>query len=86
MKRVTDFTIPCDRPWRHKQLLFGDEFYQQNGLPVYETTQNKNELILTDCLGLHWGFNCGFNLNCAKNFGPDYWVDYGLIADPCPCP
>lgn len=75
----------CDRPWRHKFLMYSDEFFTENGLSVYETTQNKNDVILTDCLGFHWGLNLGFNLNCAKNFAPNYWVDYGLITDPCSC-
>jgi hypothetical protein len=55
-------------------------------LKVVEATQCKNELIVTHCKGFHWGYNTGFNLNCAKNFAPKFWLPYGLVNDPCPCP
>lgn len=80
-----DLKVACNRPYRHKSFLFSDEFFIENGLTVYETVQEKNEIMFTDCLGFHWGLNLGFNLNCAKNLAPAYWLDYGLATDSCSC-
>lgn len=87
VKRLSDdLGLSCNRAYRHKSHLFSDKFFVENGLTVYETVQRKNEIIFTDCLGFHWGLNLGFNLNCAKNVAPAYWVDYGLATVACPCP
>lgn len=87
LKEVSDkyFGAVCDRPYRHKNVLLSDTWYSQNGLAVYETLQKKNEIVVTDCMGFHWGINLGFNLNVAKNFGPEWWMKYGMTSDPCPC-
>lgn len=75
----------CDRPWRHKNLMYSDEFFDLNSIPVFEVLQERNEIIITDCIGFHYGGNCGFNVNCAKNFAPAFWADYGLVCDSCVC-
>lgn len=46
--------------------------------------QRAGEMIVTGPYGYHSGFNCGFNVAEAVNFGTKAWVRYGTNHKACP--
>jgi hypothetical protein len=57
----------------------------QNGIEVVTTLQGPGQMVLTMPNGYHCGFNVGFTLNEAINFGHGKWVHHGVAAKGCQC-
>lgn len=52
----------------------------KRGVPVVRAVQRAGEFIITLPSAYHCGFNAGFNVAEAVNFGPASWLPYGTDA------
>lgn len=73
----------CPQYLRHKMVLIDPRRLRMNGIPVYETKQCVNEIIVTFPYGYHAGFNHGYNCAEAKNFVTREWIPFGVHAKMC---
>lgn len=73
----------CSNPLRHKTTVISPEILSKNGIPFNQTTQQRNEFIVTFPLGYHAGYNNGFNIAESTNFATTRWIDFGKRAELC---
>ena len=45
--------------------------------------QQKNEMIIVAPYAYHYGFNLGWNVAEAINFGSPSWIEFGKSAKHC---
>ena len=77
---VPDIEKRCDVFMRHKIFLVGPEFLNEHNIPWRMTVQECNDFVITFPRVYHEGFNVGFNINEAVNFGFSNWINYGHSA------
>lgn len=61
----------------HLTTLLSPRILHQYGVPVYSTTQQEGEFVITFPNAYHGGFNMGFNCAEAVNFAPADWFRFG---------
>lgn len=57
----------CENWDAHKSFHMSPKFLRSRGIPVVRTVQEVNDVIIT--FGYHSGYNTGFAINEAINFG-----------------
>ena len=50
---------------------------QRRGVPVYRVIHEPGAFVVTMPGAYHAGFNCGFNVAEAVNFGASPWLPHG---------
>ena len=56
------------------------EFLNEHNIPWRMTVQECNDFVIIFPRVYHEGFNVGFNINEAVNFGFSNWINYGHSA------
>lgn len=64
-----DFANECTNHMRHKMLLISPIVLKRHNIPFKKITQEAGQFIITFPYAYHSGFNHGFNINEAVNFG-----------------
>ena len=75
----------CKEFLRHKRCLLSPRVLQKAGIRYTTTVQMPGEAVITFPGGYHFGFNTGFNVAEATNFGVPEWLSYGRKAQVCLC-
>lgn len=75
----------CPEFLRHKQCLLSPKILEKAGIPYQTTVQYPGEAVVTFPGSYHFGFNLGFNLAEATNFGIPEWIAIGKQASVCLC-
>lgn len=75
----------CKEFLRHKRCLMSPIILRKAGIPFTTVVQRPGEAVITFPGGYHFGFNSGFNLAEATNFGVPEWIPFGLRAKVCMC-
>jgi len=76
----------CENFLRHKTTLISPYILsEEHKIPIFSTTQNQGEFIITFPYAYHSGFNHGFNCAESVNFGHETWFEYGRKAVLCSC-
>uniref|UniRef100_A0A7S2VBK3 JmjC domain-containing protein n=1 Tax=Entomoneis paludosa TaxID=265537 RepID=A0A7S2VBK3_9STRA len=75
----------CKEFMRHKRYLLSPMVLHKAGIKYTTCIQRPGDAIITFPGGYHFGFNTGFNMAEATNFGIPEWIPYGLQAKICLC-
>ena len=75
----------CKEFMRHKRHLISPMVLQKAGIKYTTAVQRTGDAIITFPGGYHFGFNTGFNMAEATNFGVPEWIPYGQKARVCLC-
>jgi hypothetical protein len=75
----------CKEFMRHKRCLLSPKVLQKAGIRYTTAVQRPGDAMITFPGGYHFGFNVGFNLAEATNFGVPEWIPLGLQAHVCLC-
>lgn len=75
----------CSEFLRHKQSLISPQVLQKAGIPFTFMVQYPGEAMVTFPGAYHFGFNAGFNIAEATNFGVPEWIPFGKQAKVCLC-
>ena len=75
----------CHNLLRHKSVIIQPELLEANGIKVTRLVQEEREAVVVFPFAYHQGFNHGFNMAEAVNFGSRRWVEYGKRARGCLC-
>lgn len=75
----------CREFLRHKRCLISPKTLQRAGIRYQTAVQMPGEAVITFPAGYHFGFNAGFNIAEATNFGVPEWIPYGRRANVCLC-
>ena len=75
----------CPEFLRHKQSLISPQVLQKAGIPFSFAVQHPGEAVVTFPGAYHFGFNAGFNVAEATNFGVPEWIPFGRRARVCLC-
>lgn len=75
----------CKEFLRHKRCLISPKVLQRSGIRYQTAVQMPGEAIITFPGGYHFGFNAGFNIAEATNFGVPEWIPYARKANICMC-
>lgn len=51
----------------------------------FQVIQRPGQFVITWCGAYHGGFNLGFNIAEASNFGSEEWETVGLAYQDCSC-
>jgi jumonji domain-containing protein 2 len=78
-------TESCSEFLRHKQSMVSPQVLQKAGIPFTFMVQYPGEAIITFPGAYHFGFNAGFNVAEATNFGVPEWIPFGKKAKVCLC-
>jgi jumonji domain-containing protein 2 len=81
----TPSTKNCPEFLRHKRSLLSPKVLQKAGIKYTTAIQRPGDAMITFPAGYHFGFNTGFNIAEATNFGVPEWIPYGLQARVCLC-
>ena len=81
----TPSTKNCPEFLRHKRSLLSPKVLQKAGIKYTTAIQRPGDAIITFPAGYHFGFNSGFNVAEATNFGVPEWIPYGWQARVCLC-
>ena len=73
----------CPNWLRHKTCLIDPTVLEKHGIPVTRMIQQKNEMIIVAPYAYHYGFNLGWNVAEAINFGSPSWIEFGKRAKHC---
>lgn len=73
---------------RHKQIFLNPYKLKKDypKLRITKMYQNKGEISLAFAEGYHSGFNMGFNIAEAVNYGTEQWLSRYLAFKGCGCP
>ncbi|KAL7574476.1 hypothetical protein ACA910_015841 [Epithemia clementina (nom. ined.)] len=75
----------CKEFMRHKRHLLSPMVLHKAGIKYTTAVQRPGDAIITFPGGYHFGFNTGFNMAEATNFGVPEWIPFGLQARVCLC-
>lgn len=75
----------CKEFLRHKRCLMSPHVLHKAGIPFTTVVQQPGEAVITFPGGYHFGFNAGFNVAEATNFGVPEWIPFGERANVCLC-
>ena len=75
----------CKEYLRHKGSMLSPKVLEAAGIEYTSTIQMPGDAIITFPGGYHFGFNAGFNVAEATNFGVPEWIPYGRKAGVCMC-
>jgi jumonji domain-containing protein 2 len=75
----------CREFLRHKRCMLSPAILKKAGIRYQTAIQYPGDAIITFPGGFHWGFNVGFNLAEATNFGVPEWIPFGRRARVCLC-
>jgi len=75
----------CSEFIRHKTTLVHPNVLLGAGIRLVKSEHKKNEFMISRAAAYHSGFNFGFNLAEAVNFGLKDWLDIGNSVDSCKC-
>jgi jumonji domain-containing protein 2 len=75
----------CREFLRHKRCMLSPAILKKAGIRYQTAIQYPGDAIITFPGGFHWGFNVGFNLAEATNFGVPEWIPFGRQARVCLC-
>ena len=76
----------CAQFLRHKTTLLAPAVLKRAGIPVHQLLQTEGTFVLVLASALHWGFNHGFNLAEAVNFGlAATWLPRAVCPSAAPC-
>ena len=80
-----DWAEICFNFLRHKICMISPELLARRGVKVNKMVQEERDLIIVFPHAYHAGFNHGFNIAEASNFGTPSWVEHGKRHRPCRC-
>lgn len=75
----------CRQFMRHKRSLLSPMILKKAGIKYTTQVQYPGDAMITISGGYHFGFNTGFNVAEATNFGVPEWIPYGRQAKVCMC-
>lgn len=75
----------CKEFLRHKRYLLSPAMLQKAGIRYQTAIQYPGDAVVTMPGGYHFGFNTGFNVAEATNFGVPEWIPFGKEAKVCLC-
>lgn len=75
----------CPEFLRHKSNLISPAILKKAGIRYQTAVQFPGEAIITFPASYHFGFNMGFNVAEATNFGVPEWLPFGQKASICLC-
>ena len=75
----------CPEFLRHKRCLISPAILKKAGIRYQTAVQYPGEAIITFPASYHFGFNMGFNVAEATNFGVPEWLPFGQKASICLC-
>ena len=75
----------CHNLLRHKSVLLQPALLEANGVTVHRVLQSAGQAIVVFPSAYHAGFNHGYNVAEAINFGTERWLEYGMKARGCLC-
>ena len=75
----------CHNLLRHKTVILHPALLEANGIKVHKVVQEERQAVVVFPLAYHQGFNHGFNMAEAVNFGSKRWVEYGKRSRTCLC-
>lgn len=75
----------CKEFLRHKLCLLSPAILRKAGIRYQTAVQYPGDAIITFPGGYHFGFNAGFNVAEATNFGVPEWLPFGRRAKVCLC-
>jgi hypothetical protein len=76
--------IRCRDFLRHKEFVLDPNLLREKGIQVNHLEQEAGEIIITFPRGLHFGFNAGYNMAIAVNYGNRPWLQFFLSRTKCP--
>ena len=65
--------------------MISPDLLRAKGITVHAVVQEERDLIVVFPHAYHSGFNHGFNIAEASNFGSGRWVEHGKRHRPCAC-
>ncbi|MCP4483793.1 MAG: hypothetical protein GY823_04425, partial [Flavobacteriaceae bacterium] len=77
--------LACHNLLRNKSVILQPELLEANGITVHRLLQEERQAVAVFPSAYHAGFNHGFNIAEAVNFGTARWVEYGKRAHGCQC-
>ncbi|XP_034255173.1 uncharacterized protein LOC117653540 [Thrips palmi] len=84
-----EFTSPtqgsCHNLLRHKYHLPTPNWLKRNGIPFKVVIQRQGQGVVVTPNAAHFGFNLGYNIAEAANFGTVSWIPYGIVSTTCTC-
>ncbi|KAK3914191.1 Lysine-specific demethylase 4 [Frankliniella fusca] len=69
----------------HKTVFPSTQWLEERLIPFEVVVQNPGEAIVLYPNTAHYGFNTGWNLAEAVNFGTVSWIPDGINAPKCQC-
>lgn len=75
----------CFNFLRHKVCMISPTLLAQRGIKVQKVVQEERDMIIVFPHAYHSGFNHGFNIAEASNFGMPRWVEHGKRYRGCTC-
>jgi len=75
----------CSNFLRHKICMVSPQLLRQQGVRVTKVVQEERDLIVVFPHAYHAGFNHGFNIAEASNYGTPSWVEHGKRHRACAC-
>lgn len=90
LERYADTLFPnwaniCKNFLRHKVCMMSPYLLRSKGITVNKVVQEERDLIVVFPHAYHAGFNHGFNIAEASNFGTPDWVEHGKRHRTCMC-
>ena len=80
-----DWAQICFNFLRHKVCMISPDLLARRGVKVNKVVQEERDLIIVFPHAYHAGFNHGFNIAEASNFGTPGWVEHGKRHRACCC-
>ncbi|XP_055307723.1 uncharacterized protein LOC129571875 [Sitodiplosis mosellana] len=75
----------CSKYIRHKCVLIPPSILEENAIGFTRIIQYPGQYVITLSGGYHQGFNAGFNLAEAVNFGSNRWIQFLPKFENCSC-
>lgn len=75
----------CILPLRYKAYFLTTEFLAKNGIQFSVLNQRSGEIVLLYSRAYHQGYNAGWDVTEAVNFGFDDWIDFATTSNRCNC-